>query len=179
MATRWVIVKGPDYGGGVGMEGKTLQRWNQQSLGIHQMWEIREKEESKMTWETQNLKGELADIVENTGGRQAGVGRVGRLGLRGPWIIQVQLPGRIAGLTSERASTKFSPISYMCPGTYVSTCTHESGVSSRCPSCFSDGFMVISSPFSLAITGLNLHSSAIYSDCSFSPRPLTSCWYLL
>lgn len=110
MAIRWVIVvKGPDYGRGVGMEGKTLQRWNQQSLGIHQMWEIREKEESKMTWETQNLKSELADTVENIGGRQAGVGRVGRLGLRGPWVIQAQLPGRNVGLTSERPSIKFQP----------------------------------------------------------------------
>lgn len=110
MATKWVIVvKGPDYGRGVGMEGKTLQRWNQQSLGIHQLWEIREKEESKMTWETQNLKGESAVPIKNTGGRWAGVGRVGRLGLRGPWVIQAQLPGRNVGLTLERASIKFQP----------------------------------------------------------------------
>lgn len=93
----------------MGMEGKTVQRWNQQSLGSHQMWAIREKEESKMTWETQNLKGELADTVENTGGRQAGVGRIGRLGLRGPCIIQAQFSGRNVGLTLERVSIKFQP----------------------------------------------------------------------
>lgn len=84
MAMRWVIfVKGPDYGRGMGIERKTVQRWSQQSLGSHQMWAIREKEESKMTWETQNLKGELADTVKNTGGRQAGGWQNWQVGFEG------------------------------------------------------------------------------------------------